>query len=710
MEISRNDSGPAHVGRVLEYRSVGGSWAPEPLTKYRVGTNTSSSNSAGGVKLDCDGNVWVTGNFYTGTPVPTYLYGAQRIPDGGNDSVGIDGSTSLWLDYDNNTRNAPKHGIGALAMYDPCACAEVVDTAIHFDEEGGTFASAELEIKNTSTTGATWVSIIPGLGLDAVCIDGVADARGQARKQLGAELTMGQEFLLDGITLKGAEPGAEVCFRVVLFDADNQTCCSEEICVTMPECFDWEVVGKPKVIAVSDQGFSTVEICLSVTNLVDYAFYEYQVLENLGATIEPFGPFARGETRELKVTLPAVQAGGQYSFTLVLHSENYEECCSRTVTVEIPGGSDPTDEGWDMTLTDKVCGEKDKVAIANLSFVNNANEEVDLYARLHTNLQNSDCLPLPLNRVKFPGRDLEDDLVKFPIGAGDQIDQRIEIYCGDLEFTDGQCYAFCITIRDEKTNIERTECLRIEPCEEIGNPVVVVDSVDSVGVLVGAAFDFDFGLINESDEEVTFGLGVLAPIEGIELVYREGLDPEQKITLGAGEALNVALQGRMKEGTLEKYPWLARVFSSFVITAKFDDSGHGELLGKIPMIVQTGPDRSEESVCVDSFESVSLPGTDLMKLTVSVNAPNSVITIQQMEVGTESWRDVPFGATSDQPSEYDAYLLDVGTFEFYLEKGEVPRAIYRVTCTPLDPVGDGGAGAANPPTPQQPVPELPPGL
>ena len=692
MEIKRTSPGPAHIARVLEYQLAGGSWVPEPVLKYRVGTNTSVSNSAGGVKIDCEDNVWVTGNFFTGTPVFKYLYGAQRIPAGGNETVGVDGSTSLWLDYDNNTQNAPKHGIGALAMYDTCACAEAVDVGFQFFEEDDPAGSVDLKITNTSSTGATWVSIIPGDGLDEICIDGISDARGHARVELDAELTMGEEFFLEGVTLKGAEPGEEVCFRVVLFDINSQTCCSEEICVTMPECFDWEVVGEPEVIEVSDSGLSTVKLCLAVTNLVDYSFFEWQILENFGAEIEPFVDFSFGRTEELKVTLPDVPTGGQYSFTLVLHSENYEECCSRTVTVEIPSGTDPSDEGWDMTLDDRVCCGGDEVAFANLSLANNGSEEIDLEAVLQEKPKDSFCEQFPLERVQFPGRDLEGNLVKFPVSAGEVVDQEIEIDCRGLDFSNGECYEFCISVTDG-TRTQRTECIRIERCLD---PIGAV-FIGHVGVELENPVPFNFDLTNDSDDEVTFVWYVEPPIEGILIEGVNGFEPGQEQTLAAGEKLNVELQARVADGTLEKYPWLWRVFSFITVTVELDDEFGRRGILEIPFIVRDEAADSEELICVHSFECVE--EFDVMKLTVSVMTPNSEIRIQQMDLATGIWSDIAFGTEAMFPAEFDSQILEAGTYEFFVDKNGNPRALYRVICTPLAPAGGGGSASLNPPGP-----------
>ena len=129
----------AHNTRILRYWLSGPNWVTDPSTTHHVGgdpsiyftNNMPGANSAGGVAVNCDESVWGTGDMYAGsysTPpnIPFgvgdlgYVYGALRIPTGGNSALAGFGYGSFAIDYDNDTNSIAKFGIGAIATVKEC--------------------------------------------------------------------------------------------------------------------------------------------------------------------------------------------------------------------------------------------------------------------------------------------------------------------------------------------------------------------------------------------------------------------------------------------------------------------------------------------------------------------------------------------------------------------------------------------------------------
>ena len=139
--ISASPTFGAHHTRIFRYTLAGPNWVTTPNTTYHIGGDASfyfgagntqlGANSAGGVAVNCDESIWATGDMYAGsysTPpnIPFgpgdlgYVYGALRIPTGGNSMYAGPGYGSFAIDYDGNTNSISKFGVGAIATVRDC--------------------------------------------------------------------------------------------------------------------------------------------------------------------------------------------------------------------------------------------------------------------------------------------------------------------------------------------------------------------------------------------------------------------------------------------------------------------------------------------------------------------------------------------------------------------------------------------------------------
>ena len=160
-----NSTFGAHHTRILRYWLSGPTWVTDPTPTHQIGgdptvyfgNNMPGANSAGGVAVNCDESVWATGDMYAGsysTPPnwpfgPNdlgYVYGALRIPTGGNSMYAGLGYGSFAIDYDGNTNSIAKFGVGAIATVRNCCLPPPTGLAAWWplDEVAGAATYADL--------------------------------------------------------------------------------------------------------------------------------------------------------------------------------------------------------------------------------------------------------------------------------------------------------------------------------------------------------------------------------------------------------------------------------------------------------------------------------------------------------------------------------------------------------------------------------------
>ena len=148
---------------------------------------------------------------------------------------------------------------------------------------------------------------------------------------------------------KGAAPGDEVCFDMILLGDNGVECCQIEVCLEMPPCDCLQVdrrMDEISDVVCNDDG--TVNFCYSfqLTNLfgqdVHHAFlapsgdetfspdYFDLVAENGNA------PLGQGQSVTLKTVVSGAQPEQVVGFLITLHLEDLSECCLRDHDVLSP--------------------------------------------------------------------------------------------------------------------------------------------------------------------------------------------------------------------------------------------------------------------------------------------------------------------------------------------------------------------------------------
>jgi hypothetical protein len=144
--LQQNATFGAHHTRVLRYTLSGSTWVTTPNTTHHIGGDPNTyfpntllgANSAGGVAVNCDESIWATGDMFIGSYStniiggPTDLgavYGALRIPTGGNSGFGGYGWGSFAIDFDGLTsgNDVDKFAVGAVTTVRDCCLPPPMD-------------------------------------------------------------------------------------------------------------------------------------------------------------------------------------------------------------------------------------------------------------------------------------------------------------------------------------------------------------------------------------------------------------------------------------------------------------------------------------------------------------------------------------------------------------------------------------------------------
>lgn len=376
-----NAFGP-HYCRIHRYALSGPNWVTTPSTTHHVGGNATpyfyvppyaivGANSAGGVAVNCDESIWATGDMFNGYSVvdsttnlnigSPYLYGATRIPTGGN--VGLPyGRGGFVVDYD-GSYGVSKVAIGAIATRREC-CMTLAASNIQCPPTPGGPYTLDLTINNLTATPITNLQFTP-------CPLNQLPPGATTYPPSPATLTLGSPIPGNGsgtvpLSLPNVPPvGGLVCFIVNVVDlsdpAEPHVVCSQKICVTLPKCpcalLSASNLQCPPCIGQPHT------LNLTMTNIWNTPYNWYSLLPcpaaelPAGATavvpgpagLQPLPPLLPSNSITVPVTLQGVPlAGGMVCFTVRFYgAQEGVAVCEEKICVNFPA----CNPGPGMTLT-----------------------------------------------------------------------------------------------------------------------------------------------------------------------------------------------------------------------------------------------------------------------------------------------------------------------------------------------------------------------
>lgn len=323
--MAGDDTPDAEESRALEYTLSGTTWVPA-TNVFSVGLPGATGsyppliipgNTAGGGDYDfgAGGRVWVTGDALHLTPPNDLIYGLQGLPASGGSIV-----NSILIDLNGNTSESDKTQIGDVEV--PCPDCEINGTVVTPSQPGAPY-TYQFTVTNHSNQAASNIVILPVSGVTSITPQTI---------HLTPPLLPGQTSQTFTLTLNGAQPGVQACFNIALVATDGTNCCSRQLCVPIPSCF--EVLSQIVTCLPNGQ----VQLTVTLKNLEAYTLYYAAVVPSdptktatpsfftLGTPVPPFG------TTTISTVISPVAFGETVFYTLTIHSSDLEICCSRDLS------------------------------------------------------------------------------------------------------------------------------------------------------------------------------------------------------------------------------------------------------------------------------------------------------------------------------------------------------------------------------------------
>ena len=331
----------AHDARVMRFcQGADNAWSQD--ITFGIGI-FSGENSTGGVGYETGGadQVWAMSDAIS-YPSPM-VYGLQ-----GQDAAGQTVAASFWVDLDGVQTDNQKTMLGSIDVNcldaaAPCEFSTLdIDCVPNADGTMGYLWS--VQITNNSPVAANLLI----LGDLAFSPNNVV--------VLNPPLAPGASMVID-IPISIGVPGSTFCFQATLAASAKDACCSEEICIELPDCtcMDTDVVVTD---LPGNGGFTFSMNLMNLANAPAFAgeWVTLAVAPGYPATVNPtlvniptLPVYASTNVGPITVST-ALPAGSTIVVIVGIHSATFHPCCFREITLTVPaqaGSSGPGDANAD---------------------------------------------------------------------------------------------------------------------------------------------------------------------------------------------------------------------------------------------------------------------------------------------------------------------------------------------------------------------------
>jgi hypothetical protein len=324
----------AHDARVMRFcQGPDGRWQLD--TVLLAGAYGTGENSAGGVGYEgIADQVWSMNDAIRLDSVA--IYGLQ-----GQAAAGATVPNSILVDLDGNIAQTQKTQLGSLDVnclaqnQDPCEF-ETIDIDCKPTPDGTFDFLWTVSITNNSPyTADILILPDPAFAPNNVIL-------------LASPIAPGDKVILD-IPISGAAPGEKFCFTATLGSIKGDECCTEEICIVLPDCdcFDYD----EQIADLPGNGSFTVN--LTMLNLEPF------VAEWVTLAVSPSGA---GTVTPSLVNIPSTPQYGSVTvgpvtvttaappgttITLVvgLHAQTFHPCCFIEIPIVVPANAGSQAQG-----------------------------------------------------------------------------------------------------------------------------------------------------------------------------------------------------------------------------------------------------------------------------------------------------------------------------------------------------------------------------
>ncbi len=316
--------------------------------RYDIGSQgqgTDFQNSAGGIDFVNGTNgpqAWMTGDFF-GHPLVGSYYGISGIPIVEGNPGQLDTLLGPGVNMTGIKTMQGSLDITCYGVTDPCEF-NTLDIDCVPNADGTMSFLWTLEIVNNSPSAANLLILSdPAFAPNNVIV-------------INPPLASGGTMVIN-IPINNALPGSTFCFTATLAASYKDACCTEEICIELPECSCMDT----DVVVTDLPGVGAFTFNMNLMNLSDSPVFAGEwislaVAPGYTATVNPtliniatlplYSSVAVGPIT-ISTALPP---GSPIVLIIGLHSETFHPCCFREITLIVPaqvGMAKPGDANGD---------------------------------------------------------------------------------------------------------------------------------------------------------------------------------------------------------------------------------------------------------------------------------------------------------------------------------------------------------------------------
>ena len=325
-----------HQGRLLKFCASKNSWELAPET-FSLGYS-GATNSSGGVDIEGAPNdrVWSIGDaLEINWATPNNIYGLIGFP-----SAGGDHSDSIMIDFDNVYSTQQKEQLGSIDL----SCVDSSTTGCEFKttdidcrpQADGSFTYEwTVEITNNSPSTANLLI----LGSAAFAPNNVM--------VLNPPLAQGSSMIVN-IPINAGNPGDVFCFTATLAASAKDECCTQEVCIELPDCTCFEY----DAFVTDLPGNTQFGLSLSIVNLEPYTaeWLSFALAPGYAGSVSPSLldislPFGMGMSTIPVTVTSSLPAGSPIVVIVGIHSATFHPCCFREITLYVPAAAGSTTPG-----------------------------------------------------------------------------------------------------------------------------------------------------------------------------------------------------------------------------------------------------------------------------------------------------------------------------------------------------------------------------
>ena len=338
-----------HASRIHIAQLIGATWTV--VRSLETGASWGHGEAYGGVAYGYEGGtpeqiIWGT-SADTATPAgPHGVFGVRPgdFPPASSPTI-VTNAFRVPFDPSYNATFGPDYkgsGGDIEIMQDHQPCAEIRVARVDCPEKKDAPFQVTLDIKNLSGVTVTYAWLTP-------CPTNQLTGGAVTTQPLPASVFPLPVALTNNATgsitiqIPGGLGGETVCFRLTLLNDSGEVCCTEKICIPLPDCDCARLVEKKVTCKMLADGTVEYSIQLVVQNLTHlsptpFPFYHGTFLPptgfmppNVVPTPNPIPPGGIGTYNATYYGPP-----GPLCFHLVLHDENIDPCCSIPICLDLP--------------------------------------------------------------------------------------------------------------------------------------------------------------------------------------------------------------------------------------------------------------------------------------------------------------------------------------------------------------------------------------